>query len=193
MGDWESFFPNIGNWEKTSEPCTDYNCIGFAAGALDQWWEPFPEDGLGYYWPAGAARSRLLAGHVEAFRTLGYEVCEDGSLDPNKDKIVLYVNGYGHVVHAARQLTDGKWTSKMGNFDDIAHESPDSVAGEYGTPSCFMQRVRKANEAVVSETQASSDAETSKGVPLSDASNSNHREDFTSLLNAAARKREQED
>jgi hypothetical protein len=146
MGEWESYFPNIGKWEKTSECDNDYNCIAFAAGELDRWWEPFPEEGLGYYWPEGATRSRMLPGHIEAFRTRGYEVCEDGSLDTSKEKIVIYVNGYGHVEHAARQLPDGRWTSKIGTFDDIVHETPHSLEGAYGPPSCFMQRNKKIND-----------------------------------------------
>ena len=46
-------------------------------------------------------------------------------------------------THAARQLPNGKWTSKLGKAEDVEHESPEDVAGGvYGEVVQFMRRPR---------------------------------------------------
>lgn len=44
-------------------------------------------------------------------------------------------------THVARQLTDGKWTSKLGQLEDIVHSTVDAIAGsDYGEVIQFMKR-----------------------------------------------------
>ncbi|MCG8587287.1 MAG: hypothetical protein MI757_21490 [Pirellulales bacterium] len=44
-------------------------------------------------------------------------------------------------THAARQLPDGRWTSKLGKAEDIEHDSANDVAGGlYGEVVEFMKR-----------------------------------------------------
>jgi hypothetical protein len=44
-------------------------------------------------------------------------------------------------THAARQLSNGCWTSKLGKLNDIQHGTPESIEGtEYGIVYCFMKR-----------------------------------------------------
>ncbi len=44
-------------------------------------------------------------------------------------------------MHAARQLKNGTWTSKLGVEDDISHPSPDALAGgSYGDVKLIMKR-----------------------------------------------------
>jgi hypothetical protein len=74
---------------KSSDPSPYYNCIAFAAGEDTRWWWPDPY-GV-YYWPLGVQREITVAAFVEAFRTLGYEVCQDGACEEGFEKIVLYV------------------------------------------------------------------------------------------------------
>jgi len=94
-----------------------------------------------YYWPTGARKGFELVCFIEAYQTIGYEICADGSLDPSCDKIVLYADRYGFVHHVARQLPDGKWTSKLGPNEDIIHDTPECLAcDDYGHPACFMHR-----------------------------------------------------
>ncbi len=52
MDDYRDFFPNLGdqNHKKTSEWDQTYNCIAWAAGDSDHWWDVE----TGYYWPDGA-------------------------------------------------------------------------------------------------------------------------------------------
>jgi hypothetical protein len=156
------------------------------------------------YWPDGVRRSYELSAFVDADRTIKYEVCADGSLEPSIEKIVIYTNQYGGVEHVARQLPDGKWTSKIGDHEDIVHNTPASLGGstDYGEPRCFMSRPHgkspvirpKENKKEKEEDSSSTSSSASAAVahPPS-ASNPRHREDFNSLLNAAARKREPKD
>ncbi|MBI4658306.1 MAG: hypothetical protein HY735_05550 [Verrucomicrobia bacterium] len=44
------------------------------------------------------------------------------TLEPDFEKVVLNVDEqHGRVTHAARQLPDGRWTSKLGPQWDINH------------------------------------------------------------------------
>ena len=44
-------------------------------------------------------------------------------------------------THAARQLPNGKWTSKLGRDIDIEHDSVDDIAGSvYGEVLRLMRR-----------------------------------------------------
>jgi hypothetical protein len=136
--EWEQHFPNLGDWQETSPATETYNCFAFAAGENSRNWDPFPP-GM-YYWPPNVPRSYNTDAYVQAYRTIGYEPCTDGSLEPQHQKIVMYTNEYGGVEHVARQLPDGKWTSKLGVEEDIVHETPQSLSVGYGQPTHFMRR-----------------------------------------------------
>lgn len=78
---------------------------------------------------------------VQAFATVGYVLCDDGELEPNTEKVVIYADADGLPTHAARQLPFGLWTSKLGQLEDISHHTLDSISGTlYGTPRQFLQR-----------------------------------------------------
>jgi hypothetical protein len=48
------------------------------------------------------------------------------------------------VEHAARQLQDGRWISKMGDEEDVVHRDPESLSSnDYGQPRIFMERPLK--------------------------------------------------
>jgi hypothetical protein len=130
-------FPRLvaGNHRVTSPPSPDYNCIARAAGDTNHWWEP------GVFWPvttrAGDYGIDVL---ILAFQALGYEACADGGLEPGIKKVALFGDAVFYT-HAARQLPDGKWTSKLGPAEDIEHDSADAVAGGvYGEIFMFMRR-----------------------------------------------------
>lgn len=82
-----------------------------------------------------------LAPLESAFRALGYETCGmDVSLESGFVKVALYGSGLFYT-HAARQLPNGKWTSKLGRGEDIEHDSPEDVAGgAYGAVTGVMKR-----------------------------------------------------
>src|SRR5262249_30501440 len=55
-------------------------------------------------------------------------------------KVALDGNAQGYT-HAARQQSDGRWTSKRGARQDIIHESLQALEGtEYGFSRCFLKR-----------------------------------------------------
>jgi hypothetical protein len=116
----------------------EYNCIAFAAGDVTRWW--WPGGGTGHYWPTPGEAATLDA-FQRAFRALGYEVCADGDFVPGVEKIAIFVSPNGTPTHAARQLPDGAWTSKLGMDVDIRHNAADGVEGDiYGRIACYMSR-----------------------------------------------------
>jgi len=79
------------------------------------------------------------------YGTLGYVVCQDGTLEDGYEKIVIYAKGSSSLepTHAARQLANGRWTSKLGQLEDIEHDSPVVVEGpSYGKAVLYMKRKR---------------------------------------------------
>jgi hypothetical protein len=130
-------FPRLTsvNHRITSPPSPDYNCIAWAAGESGRWWEPV------VYWPATTPPGDYgIAALTLAFEALGYLPCGDGGAEPGFEKVALYGDGMFYT-HAARQLLDGKWTSKLGAGEDIEHDAPEDVAGGlYGEVALFMRR-----------------------------------------------------
>ena len=49
-------------------------------------------------------------------------------MEPGFEKVALHGDIFFYS-HAARQLPDGKWTSKLGKDQDIEHDTPFDVAG----------------------------------------------------------------
>jgi hypothetical protein len=140
----KSAFPNLvdGFWRKTSEENTYYNCIAWAAYDQNNWW--WPSGNSDDYWPSSAPLEETLAAFIAAYGTCGYVVCSDGSLEPDFEKIAIFAKSQlGTLVpqHAARQLQDGCWTSKLGPHEDIEHVAVSGVEGqEYGSVVTYMKR-----------------------------------------------------
>ena len=137
----EKTFPSLATeqYSKTSQATPEYNCIAWAAGSSDSWWWPGPLDST--YWPQDAPRDESLDSFKKVFSMLGYSSCEDARQENGFEKIALYAKFNGEPTHAARQLHNGRWTSKLGSEIDIEHESPDSLSGScYGGPVFFMKR-----------------------------------------------------
>ena len=83
-----------------------------------------------------------LNSFIEAFATLGYAPCNDGTFEADLEKLVIYLDG-GVPTHMARQLDSGVWTSKPGSSWDIEHLAPIEVNGEiYGGASQYLARRR---------------------------------------------------
>jgi hypothetical protein len=138
-------FPNLrdGEWEQTSAVDPKYNCIAFAAGRVDVYWWPdeYPDPDA-IYWPKDITRAETVEAIAELFIKLyGYrDNCADGSLETGHEKVAIYALG-DKPTHAAKQLTDGRWLSKLGAQDDIEHNTLDALAGLcYGKPVKFLKR-----------------------------------------------------
>jgi hypothetical protein len=144
LGSWPpADFPSLraSDYEITSSSSLLYNCFAWVARDITAWWEPDPFNE--YFWPSGAPREYSIHAFVEAFRTLGYHRCENPSLEPGFEKIALFAFPDGTPTHAARQLADGRWTSKLGSFEDIAHSGLASLEGPaYGSVVACLRRPR---------------------------------------------------
>ncbi len=134
-------WPNLRDEDfvEISEETSEYNCIAHAAGFSNSWWWPIQ----GYYWPSGVPKEQTLDAFRIAYATLGYQLSADGRLQPGIEKIAIYVNANAQPTHAARQLEDGRWTSKLGGLIDIEHTDIGCLeGGDYGTVGMFLERAR---------------------------------------------------
>jgi len=130
----------------TSPDTPIYNCIAWAAKNNSRWWWPDPL-GIGY-WPL-AERTATVDCFVKLFESLGYSICLNASREEGIEKVAIF----GHKApdrqatptHAALQLSNGEWTSKLGPFEDVVHPDLYAVDGPvYGRPLVFMSRPRSA-------------------------------------------------
>lgn len=137
----ERSFPRLRGafYQVTSPRTPGYNCIAWAAGDTSRWWWP-DEFGL-YYWPDTVPRHSTLDALIQAFGTLGFEVCKDSGVEAGWEKVAIYAKNDGSPTHAARQLADGTWTSKLGPSEDINHAELEHLNGQvYGSPVLFLHR-----------------------------------------------------
>ncbi|MXZ92075.1 MAG: hypothetical protein F4Z05_11465 [Chloroflexi bacterium] len=136
-------FPRLASegFEIVGEPTTQYNCIAYAAGYASDWWWP---DGINY-WPPWATPTERTESLIEVFDGLGYEQCDDSHAETGYQKVALYEEE-GEMKHAAVQMSDGAWRSKMGQGPLIEHRSPESLSGGiYGDATVYMRRAVNEN------------------------------------------------
>jgi hypothetical protein len=137
----QTLFPGLRTtpFRLTSPTDSKYNCIAWAANDADNWWWPA---GMApnAVWPDSAARELTLSAFAAAFSTIGYIIGVDESLEPGFEKVALFADAAGIPTHAARQLSSGAWTCKLGNAEDIEHELR-ALEGEiYGVVALILRR-----------------------------------------------------
>ncbi len=93
-----------------------------------------------YYWVEDVPAELTIEAFVWAYGTLGFLPCEDSELETGFEKIALYATPDGEPTHAARQLPTGKWTSKLGRWQDIEHELEGLVCELYGSVKLVLRR-----------------------------------------------------
>src|SRR5205807_1571826 len=77
---------------------------------------------------------------IRLYESLGYQACSEATLEAGFEKVAIFGDPMGYS-HAARQLPDGWWTSKIGGMEDIEHATPDALVGdEYGVVVQVMRR-----------------------------------------------------
>ncbi len=143
VNDLEARFPGLcgTDYRLTSPRDPRYNCIAWAAGEVGRWWWPVPPpDDEAYYWPPGVENDETVVAFVAAFATLGYVPCEGERAEPGWERIALYAGADRIPTHAARQLPDGRWTSKLGRSKDIEHGLHDLEGEAYGLVIQIMKR-----------------------------------------------------
>jgi hypothetical protein len=133
----------MSSYAITSPRDVQYNCIAWAAEDIHNWWWPIGMRPGGIFWPPGVPEEETVEAFVQAFATIGYEEADSADFEEGVEKIALYQSA-GEPTHAARQLPDGSWTSKLGDYEDIRHESLSAVEGSnYGTVVVVLGRARE--------------------------------------------------
>jgi hypothetical protein len=92
-------------------------------------------------WPENLPRIVNKTIFIRLFELYGYKVIpnKDSSLESRIKKIAIYVDSYNKPTHAARQLRDGTWTSKIGADIDIQHNTLEVLEGPlYGKADIIM-------------------------------------------------------
>ncbi len=103
------------------------------------------------FWFNNIPSQAILENFILAFGKLGYETCENSELEENFEKVAIYVSTKDEIytpkempTHMARQLSNGKWTSKLGQDVDISHDFLQSVEGEtYGEVKQILKRPKQ--------------------------------------------------
>ncbi len=132
-------FPNsaLEPFEMTSPATGMYNCIAWALGKTYGFFWPGLEE---YYnWPDHLPRSESLDGLALIFQDSGCEACQNALLETGFQKVTLFAKD-GAPTHAARQLPDGSWTSKLGALEDVRHSIFAISGGMYGEVVLVLKR-----------------------------------------------------
>lgn len=131
-------FPRLrkSTYRVCSPETREYNCIAWAVGRSDLFIWPFMQ------WPPTCPHEETIDAFVSAFRTFDYDTCKDGQFEQGFEKIALYADGK-KPKHAARQLVNGRWTSKLGQNVDIEHDLSDLEGPQYGKVVMFFRRSAK--------------------------------------------------
>jgi hypothetical protein len=142
--EWVKYFPNLRLFRKTSNKDYHYNCYAWANGDTNCYWShrEYFDGRRNYYWPRGVPRQLTLEAYVRAYEAVGFQICHDGEYEDGYEKIAIFVDSTGLPSHAARQINEQMWTSKMGDDEDIEHELHGLEGGDYGNVEKFMKRQR---------------------------------------------------
>ena len=136
----ERVFPKLAvhGYVPTSAPDAGYNCVAWVVGDTTRNWDGTRQGG---YWPPGAELGETINHLIRVFLLQGYAICANGDLEPEYEKVALFADADGDWQHAARQLPDGQWSSKLGELEDISHAQFDAVFSDvYGRVACYLRR-----------------------------------------------------
>lgn len=137
----QAAFPGLRTtpFQITSPADPAYNCIAWAGGNAVDWWWPL-DDARKTYWPKGVPRETTLDAFWAAFVSLGYFICDTDTLEPAHEKVAIFTDDAGIPTHAARQLPTGRWSSKLGQSEDIEHELHSLEGTIYGSIALILKR-----------------------------------------------------
>lgn len=133
-------------FKVTSKATPVYNCIAWAYNIDNRWmWPNTGEsnflDGV-HFWPSAEIIDCNVNNFINAFKLKGYECCDKCQFEPGFRKIALYVKpGSTDCTHAARETSNGYWTSKLGQLNDIQHGTAEAIENDvYGKVYCYMKK-----------------------------------------------------
>jgi hypothetical protein len=124
-------FPALNhlNHKVTSPQSLLYNCFAWAFGDDTRRWDPDP---MGqYYWPLGVTRALTVEAVSEVAALNGFVATASQQAVKGREKIALYANN-GVPTHLAKQTIKGKWSSKLGDAEDIEHALSAIEGPHYG-------------------------------------------------------------
>lgn len=144
FADWlaaaQPHFPNLSaeNCRPTSPADESYNCIAWAAEDSERWWWPDAQQQM--YWPPEAPREPSIEAFRAAFALRGYSEAAGAEWELGVRKIAIFANDGRIPTHAARQLRDGWWTSKLAEEIDIEHQLTAIEGPTYGRVQLILAR-----------------------------------------------------
>lgn len=125
----------------TSPQDANYNCISWSIGSNDV--VIWPDDDGIFGWPEDIDRNPTLENFKAFFNLVGFSECNGGSLILGWEKIAIYGKDQDTVLHASRQMSNGRWACKMGTGTDVEHIDEFTYVGSgYGRLLAYMQRQR---------------------------------------------------
>ena len=82
---------------------------------------------------------------VSAYESERFTPCDQENFEANFDKIAIYCNNDGEPTHAAKQLSNGRWSSKLGTLEDVEHDLPELEGSDpaYGKVQVLMKRTHR--------------------------------------------------
>ena len=126
--------PNItpDQYGPESPESIDYNCIAYAIGRTDVWFQPqssgLPGPPPVYEWANSAPDESELSAYIAFFESHGFRGCDDGDLEADFQKIAIYSHhAFPWEFHASRQLENGWWVSKFGVGKDLEHKTAECI------------------------------------------------------------------
>ncbi len=134
-------FPNLENepFLITSPEIDIYNCLAWAMGDTENWWDAEEES----MWLDNIPQDNLLSTLIQLLEIFGYELCAQANLEAGFEKIALFSKDKKECMHLARQLPDDNWTSKLGISYDVTHSLEAMKGGIYGETCKFLKRKLK--------------------------------------------------
>ena len=148
-------FPNLklDEFIITSRINFFYNCFAWAAGYDNVVMQP--SNNTMYCWLTGEI-GETLENFEKQYQHFGFERTDNSELEVGIEKAAFYVKD-NIVQHASRQLENGWWTSKLGQFgEDIAHKALKGLEGEvYGQVEMIMKRTVKERTQIREEERVS--------------------------------------
>ncbi|MGB5082363.1 MAG: hypothetical protein WBO23_16675 [Burkholderiales bacterium] len=125
-------FPRLtafNHWVKSPQTRL-YNCFAWAMGDDTRQWRPDPFGQ--HYWPPKARRVLSIDAFTEMLALFGFSPTASRVFEKGVDKLALYSLN-ASPTHLAKQLPKGKWTSKLGDVEDVEHTLDALEGPAYGT------------------------------------------------------------
>src|SRR5665213_879470 len=128
----------------TSIATRAYNCVGYAIGD-PHWWDPSGTEAT--VWPSHLPiRDFRIERFLELFQLHGFVLCDNDGPAPEAGHEKIAVFGLnGEFEHVSIQTIDGRWTSKLGELEDISHPLELLTSDLYGEIQHYLKRPGEIN------------------------------------------------